>query len=87
MRCSRLATDLAEIIDHHISWVDIAISDVAAAHQRRVDVSEILDIDKKQDKERQLKEHYAARRRDGWARPRFDPRKTQELCKLAMEEI
>jgi hypothetical protein len=87
MRYSRLATELAEIIGHHISWIEKAISDVATAHERRVDVSEVLDVGEKQDREKQLREHYAARRQDGWKRPRFDPRKTQELCKMAMEEI
>lgn len=87
MRCSRLAADLFELVEHDISWIDRMVEDVSLAHQRRVTV-QVSEPDVSKDVARiSQKDKYAIRKSEGWKRQRFDPRRTQELCKLAMEEL
>jgi len=87
MRCSRLATDLFELVEHHISWIDRMVEDVSLAHQRRVTVQVSVPDVSKDVKSISQKDKHAGRRAEGWKRQRFDPRRTQELCKLALEEL
>ena len=87
MRCSRLASDLFELVEHHVAWINRIVEDVTLAHQRRVTVQvSVSDVSKDGTKISQ-NDKCAIRRADGWKRQRFDPRRTQELCKLALEEL
>jgi len=87
MRCSPLASDLFELVEHHVAWINRMVEDVSLAHQRRVTVQvSVPDVSKDGAKTSQ-KERNAKRKAEGWTRQRFDPRRTQELCKLALEEL
>lgn len=86
MRCSRLATELAALIDHHIAWIEIAIKSVVEAHQRRVDMTGLDVVDTK-DKTMQRQTKMLRRKARASKRPRFDPSTTQLLCKKALEEL
>lgn len=84
MRCSRLATELTELIDHHISWIELAIKNVVEAHQRRIDMTASPDA---KEKTVQKQAKLTLWKTNTRKRPRFDASKTQRLCKMALEEL
>lgn len=87
IRCDRLAKELTELVLSHIEWVDTAINNVIQAHERRIDVSSLNEEISKQEQAKQREEFVQTRKAAGWKRDRFDARRTQSLCKVALEEL
>lgn len=87
MRCNRLAGEFIALVTGNITWIEIAIDNAVQAHQRRVDISSLDEEVNKEEKAKQRKELIRARKAAGWKTERFDARKTQALCKVALEEL
>jgi len=87
MRCNRLAGELIELVTGNIAWIEIAIDNGVQAHQRRIDISSLDEEVDKEEKAKQKKEFIRTRKAEGWKRNRFDARRTQALCKVALEEL
>ena len=87
MRCNGLAGELTELVNGHIAWINTTISNIVQAHQRRIDISSpIEEVDKEEEGMRRM-ELIKSRRAAGWKRERFDAKKIQALCKVALEEL
>lgn len=87
IRCDRLAGELVEFVNGHIEWIDAMIDEVVKAREQRVDASTLNDEMNEKEKVKAKRDLIEKRRTVGWVRERFDARKTQALCKLALEEL
>jgi len=87
MRCNRLAEELIGLVTGTIAWIETAIENAVQAHQRRVDISSLDEEVDKEEKAKQRNELIRTRKGEGWKRDRYDARKIQALCKVALEEL